>query len=183
MTAKPKPYLAAFAKTIQDAMKARNLTVVSLSDAMGLSKKERPAVYNWVMGKNGPGPGNRLKMAQALGLSAEQLIAPGKPGKQPGGRPPGTYPVRSEPARPVSGPAWRAVTLAETAHANGVQVMPPTPPVNDVFTIRARSDGSMAIRLDANLPFKRGMQLAQFLLSFGLVSSDDTEEAADGGNR
>lgn len=175
-SAKRKPYLQPLAKTIQDAMKARKLDFNSLAETMGLSEKERPAVYNWVAGRNGPGPENRARLAQALGLPVDALIAPGKPGRQPGGRLPGTYPVRDHPAPPVSGPAWRAVALAQEAtHTNGAQLMPPTPPVNDVFTIRVRSDGSMMVRLDTNLPFKRGMQLAQFLLSFGLVSGDDTE--------
>lgn len=160
-------------------MKARKLDFNSLAEAMGLHPKERPAMYNWVAGKNGPGPDNRARLAQALGLPVDALIAPSKPGHRPGGRPPGTSPerpVKDHPAPPVSGPAWRAVALAQEAnHVNGAQLMPPTPPVNDVFTIRVRSDGSMMVRLDTNLPFKRGMQLAQFLLSFGLVSSDDTE--------
>ena len=115
-------------------------------------------------GKNGPGDMLRPKLAQVLGLSEAELTSPrGKSGR---GRKPMTLQGQ--------GPAQRAVALVETAKING-EILPAAPPVTDVFVIRARSDGSMVVRLDASLSFVKGAQLAQFLLGFGLVTGVETE--------
>ena len=49
------------------------------------------------------------------------------------------------------------------------------PPATDVFVIRARSDGTMAVKLDTALPWAKGSQLVQYLLSFGLVIGAEAE--------
>ena len=92
-----------------------------------------------------------------LGLTEDQITLKVKQGRQPN-----------------RGPAQRAVALVEVARVNG-EIMPATVPVSDVFTIRARSDGTMVVKLDASLPFAKGAQLVQFLIGFGLVIGADAE--------
>ena len=43
------------------------------------------------------------------------------------------------------------------------------------LSIRARSDGNVIVKLEANLPFAKGAQLVQFLLQFGLAPGAETE--------
>jgi hypothetical protein len=160
--ANTKPKLRPMAQAIQAAMRQRGMDVPALTEALGLKVSQRGAVANWVVGVNGVGPQLRPRVAKVLGLNEDQLLGPVIDSL---GR-------RRNPGRPSTakllGPAQRAVALVQTAAVNG-ELLPAAPPVSDVFTIRARTDGTMLIRLDANLPFAKGTQLVQFLLNFGLV--------------
>jgi hypothetical protein len=157
-----RPELQPLARAIQNAMRSKGLDVPALTEALGMEKSQRGGVAHWVAGKNGPGDMLRPKLAQILGLSEAELTSP----RKKGGRKPMTLQGQ--------GPAQRAVALVETAKLNG-ELLPAAPPVTDVFVIRARSDGSMVVRLDASLSFVKGAQLAQFLLGFGLVTGVETE--------
>lgn len=166
------PRLRPIAQAIQGAMGARGMDVPMLTEAMGLTKSQRGAVGNWVAGVNGPGAQLRPRLAEVLGLDPNQLTL--GPLDSLGRR----RPQGAQLGRPAHnlGPAQRAVALVEVARANG-EILPAPPPVTDVFTIRARSDGTMVIRLDANLPFAKGAQLVSYLISFGLVVGSGSEQA------
>lgn len=167
----PKPSNAALrpmALLIQGAMKQRDLSVKDVVKAMGLEERQIPAVYNWIAGKNGPGPEMRPKLARVLGLTEAQLTSP-KHGSH--GR-----------SREIAlGPAQRAVVLAQTqpaASAQSAPVIMPAEPVRDVFSIVGRSDGQISIRLQATLDAQKGMALARFLMDFGLIVGDHTDNEA-----
>jgi hypothetical protein len=163
------PVLKPVAEAIRHAMIARHMTVAMLTDALGMEKSQRGGVSHWVVGKNGPSAMVRPKVAEILGLDEAQLIAPGGTGK---GRNPVNFQAPKAEGEPV-GPAQRAVALV---HARAPELLQPgPPPATDVFVIRARSDGTMGIRLDASLPYAKGTQLVQFLLNFGLVIGADRE--------
>jgi len=160
----PKPSKAALrpmALLIQGAMQQRNLSVKDVIKAMGLEARQGPAVYNWVAGKNGPGPEMRPKLAKALGLTEEQLTSPLKSGSH------------GRPREIALGPAQRAVVLAQTQPAT--PMIMPAEPVRDVFSIVGRSDGQISVRLQATLDAQRGMALARFLMDFGLIVGDHDE--------
>ena len=53
-----------------------NWTPRVFAPALGVPIEKRPAVYNWITGKNGPGPEYRAKLAQVLGLTEAQLTSP-----------------------------------------------------------------------------------------------------------
>lgn len=166
-TRKGLPALQPLAKTIQAAMKEKGLDMWMLTEAMGMSVKQRGAVGNWIIGKNGVSDPYRPKLAAILGLDEAHLKTPELPGVRKSGH------NDSRPKLvPPTGPAQRAVALVQQQQINGgaaPQLLPTLPPVSDVFTIRARSDGTMIVKLDANLNYERGSQLVQFLLGFGLV--------------
>jgi transcriptional regulator with XRE-family HTH domain len=166
MSKKPNPRLRLMARRIQDAMKARGLDQGALADAIGLTKAQRPVISNWIRGMNGPGDLIRPKLATVLQVPEDQLVAPGREARSHnGGR---------------KGPAQRAVALVQVAQSNG-QLLPPSTPVTDVFVFRARSDGTIGIKLDAVLPYARGVQLINALLGFGLViGAEDAKETRDG---
>jgi hypothetical protein len=162
----PNPGIQLVAETIRAAMTERRLEVPVLTEMLGMDKSQRGAVSHWVVGKNGPGPTIRPKLAEALGLTEEQLTVPGSR------RAANFNPPKKDRAL---GPAQRAVALVAT-HAPEILAPPPgPPPAQDVFVIRARTDGTMQVRLDANLPYAKGSQLVQYLLSFGLVIGADAE--------
>jgi transcriptional regulator with XRE-family HTH domain len=159
------PAIARVAETIRAAMTERRLDVRVLTEMLGLEKSQRGAVAHWAVGKNGPGAQIRPKLAEILGLTEDQLTANTRRGR------PGNFkPLTGEAAL---GPAQRAVALVAT---KAPELLPGPPPVQDVFVIRARSDGTMQIRLDASLPYAKGTQLVQFLLNFGLVIGADAAE-------
>lgn len=160
----PKPSKAALrpmALLIQGAMKQRNLSVKDVANAMGLEAGQVPVVYNWVAGKNGPGPEMRPKLARALGLTEEQLTSPLKIGSH------------GRPREIALGPAQRAVALVQQV-APGPSAML-AEPVRDVFSITGRSDGQINVRLQVTLDASRGMALGRFLMDFGLVMGDTAE--------
>lgn len=157
------PKLQPMAKAIQAAMRQRGMDVPALTEALGMEVSQRGAVANWVSGVNGVGPQLRPKVAEVLGLEEAQLtLAVDSIGR------------RSRHTATPLGPAQRAVALVQTAVHNG-ELLPAPPPVTDVFSIRARSDGNMIVKLEANLPFAKGAQLVQFLLQFGLAPGAETE--------
>jgi hypothetical protein len=157
------PATGRVAETIRAAMTERRLEVPVLAQMLGLERSQRGAVANWVVGKNGPGAQIRPKLAEILGLTEDQLAASTRRGR------PGNFkPLTGE----ALGPAQRAVALVAT---KAPEILHGPPPVQDVFVIRARSDGTMQIRLDANLNYVKGSQLVQYLLSFGLVIGADAE--------
>jgi hypothetical protein len=157
------PELKAMALRIQAAMRKQGLDVRLLTHRMGMRPDQHPAVRNWVAGKNGPGELWRAKLAEVLGLSEDELTWQGAHQKATPG--------------PVVGPAQRAVVLArERLPAATPMGLPMGPPAaTDVFVIRARSDGTMAVKLDTALPWAKGSQLVQYLLSFGLVIGAEAE--------
>ena len=157
------PAIARVAETIRAAMTERRLDVRVLTEMLGLEKSQRGAVTHWVVGKNGPGSMIRPKLAEILGLTEDQLTANTRR------RGPGNF---KPPTGEALGPAQRAVALVAT---RAPEILHGPPPVQDVFVIRARSDGTMQIRLDANLNYVKGSQLVQYLLSFGLVIGADAE--------
>jgi hypothetical protein len=152
--AKDNPALRPMMIAIQTAMRERDLDVKSLCKALGVPIHKRPAVYNWITGKNGPGPEYRAKLSKVLGLTEAQLTAPGSKSKQ------------------LLGPAQRAVALVA---AQPVAVTLTAEPVRDVFSITGRSDGQISVRLQATLDAQRGMALARFLMDFGLIVGDHAE--------
>jgi hypothetical protein len=163
-----KPEVKLVSDTIRNAMRQRRLDVRMLTEALGLEKAQRGAVAHWVKGKNGPSANLRPRLAEVLGLPEDQLIS----GTRGGGRAAANF----NPPKDMAGPARRAVALVAT-HAPEILAPPPgPPPAQDVFVIRARSDGTMQVRLDANLPYAKGSQLVQYLLSFGLVIGADASE-------
>ena len=157
-----QPYLQPMMLAIHDAMRERNLDVTALCGALGITLDKRPAVYNWVAGKNGVGDAYRAKLARVLGLTEEQLTSPQAPGAH--SRPPATL-----------GPAQRAVALVEQA-AQPVSVAHPVEPVRDVFSITGRSDGQISVRMQVTLDAAKGMALARFLMDFGLIIGDEETE-------
>ena len=181
----PKPHLVAYVTMIREAMQRQKLDYPGLCNAMGTTQKERPGVYNWITGKNGPGPDARVKLARVLGLTEDQLIAPLKdlkfPGRQAHHRSP-PWETPEDKARRLHkkvsnlGPAQRAVALAATqagpTAATSVLVAAPEQPVRDVFTIAGRSDGQISVQLRVTLDATRGMALARFLMDFGLIVGD-----------
>jgi transcriptional regulator with XRE-family HTH domain len=163
----PKPSNAALrpmALLIQGAMKQRDLSVKDVAKAMGLEARQIPAVYNWMAGKNGPGPEMRPKLAKVLGLTEAQLTSPLKSGSH------------GRPREIALGPAQRAVALVQQA-VPGPSAMSElkqlVEPVRDVFSITGRSDGQISVRLQATLDAQRGMALARFLMDFGLIVGSD----------
>jgi hypothetical protein len=161
------PAIAVVAEVIREAMRVRRLSVPELTTMLGLEKSQRGAVSHWVVGKNGPGPQIRPKLAEVLGVPQDQLAVVSH---RRNVAPPNFQPPTSE----AMGPAQRAVALVT---AKAPELLPAAgPPVQDVFVIRARSDGTMGIRLDASLPYAKGTQLVQFLLNFGLVIGADAAE-------
>jgi hypothetical protein len=155
--------------TIRQAMRHRHIDVPMLTETLGLDKSQRGAVAHWVKGQNGPSSQMRPKLAEILGVSEDTLIAGGPSG--------GRAAANFNPPKPKKnlGPAQRAVALV-AAHAPEILAPPPgPPPAQDVFVIRARTDGTMQVRLDANLPYAKGSQLVQYLLSFGLVIGADAQ--------
>lgn len=163
---KANPKLKELAGTIREAMRQRQLDVRGLTAALGMTNEQRGAVANWVTGKNGPNGLVRPKLAEILGVPEDRLTAP----TRGGGRTVSNFKAPSD----VLGPAQRAVALVQTRQQSP-EILQGPPPATDVFVIRARSDGSMQVRLDANVPFAKGTQLVQFLLNFGLVAGADTE--------
>jgi len=153
---KGRPELQPMARVIQAAMQQRGMDVAALTEAMGMTVEQRGAVANWVVGKNAPSSLLRPRLASVLGLDEAQLSVPGF------GKNNGKMDLKQ------LGPAQRAVALVETARVNG-EIIPAPPPVTDVFTFRARSDGNAVVRLDVNLPFAKAAQLIQFLIGFGLA--------------
>ena len=161
----------AMALLLQTAMQRKNLDVRGLTDAMGLEARQHAAVYNWVCGKNGPSPPMRKELLHALDLDEAAFVA---------ALPEKLLPGRSSTQEPAWGPAQRAVAMVRDTTRNGeAQVLPPAPPASDVFSFKARSDGSVTVRLDVALPYARGTQLVQFLLGFGLVIGAD-DDATEG---
>jgi len=154
---KGNPALRPMMIAIQTAMCEQELDVTGLCKALGMPIDRRSAVYNWVAGKNGPNPVMRAKLAKVLGLTEEQLTAPGSKSKQ------------------LLGPAQRAVALVA---AQPVAVALTAEPVRDVFSITGRSDGQISVRLQATLDAQRGMALARFLMDFGLIVGDHAENEA-----
>jgi hypothetical protein len=158
------PAIARIAEVIREAMRVRRLGVPELTEMLGLEKSQRGAVTHWVVGQNGPGAQIRPKLAEVLGVPEDQLTASIRR------RGPGNF---NPPTGETLGPAQRAVALVAT---KAPEILHGPPPVQDVFVIRARSDGTMQIRLDANLNYVKGSQLVQYLLSFGLVIGADAAE-------
>ena len=158
-------YLQPMMVAIHTAMRERELTLQGLCDAMGLTPDKRPAVYNWIKGKNGPSDLYRAKLAQVLGLTEAQLTSPHPTGS------------KRKPTPDQLGPAQRALVAAQAAQPVAVTLT--AEPVRDVFTIAGRSDGQISIRLQTTLDGQRGMALARFLLDFGLIIGD--EESAPSG--
>jgi hypothetical protein len=126
--------------------------------------EKRPAVYNWIAGKNGVSDAYRARLARVLGLTEAQLTSPHTKG--------------AHSKRPATlGPAQRALVAAQAAQAaQPVAVAHLVEPVRDVFTIAGRSDGQINIRLQTILDAGRGMALARFLLDFGLIVGDEQGE-------
>ena len=153
---------------LQDAMRRKGITTIAaLTEAVGLETHQAAGVYNWLAGKNGPSSLVRPKLLKALDLD-EAAFAATLPEK--------VLSRRQSKNEPVLGPAQRAVALVNAKASNG-ELLPKAPPVTDVFSFRARSDGDVVVRLEATLPFARGAQLMQFLLGFGLViGSEDRDE-------
>jgi hypothetical protein len=162
------PVLKPVTDAIRHAMITRHMTVAMLTDALGMEKSQRGGVSHWVVGKNGPSVTVRPRLAEILGLDEAQLTVPGA-GR---GRAAPNF-QRPDAEGEIVGPAQRAVALVATRAPELLQ--PGPPPATDVFVIRARSDGTMGIRLDASLPYAKGTQLVQFLLNFGLVIGADRE--------
>jgi hypothetical protein len=149
------PYLQPMMLAIHDAMRERNLDVTALCGALGVSLDKRPAIYNWVAGKNGVGDAYRARLARVLGLTEAQLTSPHTVGAH------SKYPA-------TLGPAQRAVALVQAAPPGAV----PAEPVRDVFTISGRSDGQISLRLQVTLDVGPGLALARFLMDAGLVVGD-----------
>lgn len=156
-----RPDLQPMMVALHKAMHERKLDAKGLCAALGVPIEKRPAVYNWITGKNGPGPEYRAKLAQVLGLTKAQLTS--RPRK-----------VALDLAK--AGPAQRAVVLAQTQPAT--PMIMPAEPVRDVFSIVGRSDGQISVRLQATLDAQKGMALARFLMDFGLIIGDHTENEA-----
>lgn len=154
-----RPYLQPMMLAIHAAMRERNLDVNGLADALGVTRDKRPAIYNWVAGKNGVSEAYRANLAAVLGLTEAQLTSP----QAPGG------------ARPHLGPAQRAVALVQAAPPGAVPTVA-AEPVRDVFTISGRSDGQISLRLQVTLDAARGLALARFLMDAGLVVGGDSVE-------
>ena len=144
-----------------------------LAEALGYEGGERARVYNWIAGNNGPDIKAREYLIQKLGLDPAvfagiEVNTPSKP--------------RSK-TKP--GIVQRAMALAHADQANGGQALVPaqaqahthTTVVSDVFSCRVRSDGTMQVKLDTNLPLMQGMALMKFLMEFGLVADQQQGSA------
>lgn len=153
------------AQMLRKALHEKGMTMVELSDALGFTIPQRTAVANWFAGRNGPTLEKRQRISEILDIMPNQWVA--------------VTPVNLHDAKKANGdalgPAQRAVALVQVAKANG-EVIAPTPPPSDVFTIRVRTDGSMQLRLDTTLPFAKGSELLRYLLGFGLVIGAEPEE-------
>jgi hypothetical protein len=155
-----RPDLQSMMIAIQTAMQERKLDTKGLCDALGVPVEKRPAVYNWITGKNGPSEVYRAKLSKILGLTEAQLTAA----------------TKSKPrTKQLLGPAQRAVALAQQAGPSPSAM--PTEPVRDVFSITGRSDGQISVQLQATLDASRGMALARFLMDFGLIIGDHNVES------
>lgn len=157
-----KQHLQPMARRIQDAMALFKLDVSALTEQLGLAKSQRGAVNNWVIGRNGVSDAFRAKLASTLQIPEDELLAPLGPDAPRN--------ARTGRTPSIVGPAQRAVILARE-----LPPAPSMPVASDVFVIRARSDGTMQVKLDASLPWAKGSQLIQYLLSFGLVIGAEAE--------
>lgn len=156
------------AKALTAAMKRKGIkNNQELALALGLDPKQRPAIYHWREGHNAPIPATAAKLGQVLDLDIEHYID-----RSPR--------ETKRVAKLRMGPAQRALTLAAQANGSTPVIMSPAPPVSDVFVFRARSDGTIGVKLDTVLPYARGVQLINALLGFGLViGAEDDRETRD----
>jgi hypothetical protein len=170
---------------INARMKELKINTADLTRLLGYPDTSLARVDHWVKGMNGPNQEACRKLVEKLGVSPsvfEGIMFFGGPNRgETGGKKRGT------PRTPAS----RAVALAE-AHAraeadaearrNGGQALIPLTTalphvVSDVFSCRVRSDGTMQVKLDTNLPLMQGMALMKFLMEFGLVADQQQGSA------
>lgn len=151
---------------IQARMKELKINTTDLTRLLGYPHTSMARVHHWVRGASGPNEEACRRLVEKLGVSPSVFE--------------GIDFIRRKTPRT---PASRAMELAQAeARRNGGQALVPVTTalnhaVSDVFSCRVRSDGTMQVKLDTNLPLMQGMALMKFLMEFGLVADQQQASA------